>query len=109
MWNHTALPHFLLSCVCCACTHPGPLPFISIQALNKAAEAAGVAIKGNGAEGSARYVAGMAANLVDVKNFEESEWTAVSPGRRRPVLVHAARGCLPDLQWLSATCCMSEV
>ncbi|PSC72325.1 elongation factor 3 [Micractinium conductrix] len=46
-----------------------------LVALNKAAEAASVAVKGDGAEEAARYVAGMAANLIDVKNFEEGEWT----------------------------------
>lgn len=46
-----------------------------LAALNKAADAASVSVKGEGAENAARYVAGMAANLVDVKNFEESEWT----------------------------------
>ncbi|KAL4452291.1 hypothetical protein ABPG75_007953 [Micractinium tetrahymenae] len=46
-----------------------------LAALNKAADAASVAVKGEGAEEAARYVAGMAANLIDVKNFEESEWT----------------------------------
>ena len=48
-----------------------------MQALNKAAEAASVSIKGDGADGSATYVAGMAANLIDSRNFEEAEWTAV--------------------------------
>lgn len=46
-----------------------------LVALNKAAEAASVAIKGDDSEHVARYVAGMAANLIDVKNFEEAEWT----------------------------------
>ncbi|KPF45338.1 hypothetical protein IP76_08595 [Rhizobium sp. AAP43] len=46
-----------------------------LAALNKAADAASVAIKGDGAEEASRYVAGMAANLIDVKNFEEAEWT----------------------------------
>lgn len=46
-----------------------------LAALNKAADAAGASIKGEGAEDAARYVAGMAANLIDVKNFEEGEWT----------------------------------
>ena len=55
-----------------------PLP-LNPQALNKAAEAAGASIKGEGAEDAARYVAGMAANLIDVKNFEEGEWTQVRP------------------------------
>lgn len=36
-----------------------------------------MAIKGDGAEEASRYVAGMAANLIDVKNFEEAEWTQV--------------------------------
>jgi len=46
-----------------------------LAALNKAADAASVAVKGEGAEEASRYVAGMAANLIDVKNFEEAEWT----------------------------------
>lgn len=50
-----------------------------LAALNKAAEAAGATIKGDGAEEAAAFVAGMAANLIDVKNFEEAEWTQVRP------------------------------
>jgi hypothetical protein len=48
------------------------------QALNKAAEAAGATIKGDGSAGAAAYVAGMAANLIDSRNFDEAEWTQVS-------------------------------
>ena len=53
-------------------------------ALAKAAEAAGATIKGDGAEDASKYVAGIAANLIDVKNFEEAEWTQV---RCRAVLL----------------------
>jgi hypothetical protein len=63
-----------------------PIISPSLQALNKAADAASVAIKGHGSEAATRYVAGMAANLIDVKNFEEAEWTQVgaSWGLTRP-------------------------
>jgi elongation factor 3 len=57
--------------------HPKAQTEEVLAALNKAAEAAGVSVKGDGAEAAAAYVAGMAANLVDVKNFEEAEWTEV--------------------------------
>jgi ABC-type multidrug transport system fused ATPase/permease subunit len=72
-----------------------------LQALNKAAEAAGVSIKGEGAPETARYVAGMAANLIDVKNFEESEWTQVGSARMSRLLRSSAsfRGLL----WTCAT------
>lgn len=62
-------------------------PYRLLQALNKAADAASVAVKGEGAEEASRYVAGMAANLIDVKNFEEAEWTQVGDaalGRHAP-------------------------
>lgn len=70
--------------------HPSPPP----QALNKAADAAGASIKGDGAEDAARYVAGMAANLIDVKNFEESEWTQVRAA------LHVQRGWGPAGWWM---------
>jgi hypothetical protein len=49
-----------------------------------------VAIKGDGAEDTSRYVAGMAANLIDVKNFEESEWTQVGLLAFRVWMLHGA-------------------
>lgn len=83
-----------------------PSPSAPLQALNKAADAASVAIKGEGSEEAARYVAGMAANLIDVKNFEEAEWTQVrtpaspelcavprlNPGQHRPVCSASVEG-----------------
>lgn len=46
-----------------------------LAALNKAAEAAGAVIKGDGSKDAATYVAGMASNLIDARNFDAAEWT----------------------------------
>lgn len=79
-----------------------------LAALNKAAEAAGAAIKGDGAPDAARYVAGIAANLVDTKNFEEAEWTQVrcgggaAPGPVGGAALRAAAGFCPGMPALGS-------